>query len=187
MIIRNCAYLFIKHLCIFRRMQSWQQNFWSLKMIFSDFRIFFTWSTFRRAIRLWRRKNNCAHLLVYNDSKFHYEKLTFSFSYCNNTSILHEVCIFCRRSIVVVSYQEPSKEDRNSILVREKHYWGTFAPFLFLKTRMSILPDPIAWIYFPSPILIFSTVSNFLYDENHSRRHVLNHTRIHVPCVTGCF
>ena len=120
MIIRNCAYLFIKHLCIFRRMQSWQQNFWSLKMIFSDFRIFFTWSTFRRAIRLWRRKNNCAHLLVYNDSKFHYEKLTFSFSYCNNTSILHEVCIFCRRSIVVVSYQEPSKEDRNSVLVREK-------------------------------------------------------------------
>ena len=33
---------------------------------------------------------------------------------------------------------------------------------------MSISLDLIAWLYFPSPILIFSTVSNFLYDENHS-------------------
>ena len=39
-----------------------------------------------------------------------------------------------------------------------------------LKARMSIFPNPIAWIYFPSPILIFSTVLNFLYDENHLRR-----------------
>ena len=54
-----------------------------------------------------------------------------------------------------------------------------------LKARMSI-SDPITWIYFPSPILIFFTVSNFLYDES-TRDDLICVQSYPNPCATGCF
>lgn len=67
----------------------------------------------------------------------------------------------------------PPRKDWSSVLACFRTH-----PFL-LKARMSISLDSIAWIYFPSPILIFSTVSN-------SRRFHMCHASLDTSKLYSC-